>query len=130
VYVRKGKVGFAAHGQPDGGPWNKGKTGVYSEDTLRRISENNGRSNLGKVGPLNHGWLGEDAKYQAKHVWIRRHYGRADRCENLDCTYKNPKLYHWANLSGEYHRERDDYVMLCPSCHKKMDLGTAVIRLV
>lgn len=111
-------------------PWNKGKRGIYSEETLRKISENNGRGNLGKIGPLNPAWLGDEAKYQAKHMWIRRNYGKADRCENQACTYKNPKTFHWANLSGEYQRERSDYVMLCPSCHKKMDLGTAQIVLL
>lgn len=36
---------------------------------------------------------------------------------------EQPKRYEWANISGEYKRDRSDWVMLCPSCHRKIDMG-------
>lgn len=66
-------------------------------------------------------YKGINAGYTAKHHWLYKWYGKASKCENTNCTYENPKLYEWANISGKYKRERDDYMQLCPSCHRKMD---------
>ena len=68
-------------------------------------------------------WKGDLASYQAKHMWIINHYGHADRCENKECTFKEPKRFEWANVSGKLKRNRDDYLMLCCSCHRKWDMG-------
>ena len=27
----------------------------------------------------------------------------------------------WANISGEYKREREDYIAICVPCHRKLD---------
>lgn len=77
----------------------------------------------GKVGKDARCWKGESAGYVAKHLWIVKHYGSANKCENPNCKFENPKRYEWANISGVYHRERSDYMMLCPSCHRRMDKG-------
>lgn len=68
-------------------------------------------------------WKGDRCSYVAKHMWILRHYGKATKCENAHCNYPNPKRYEWANISGEYKRNINDYRMLCPSCHRKFDYG-------
>jgi len=31
------------------------------------------------------------------------------------------KKIHWANKSGEYLRDKDDWIRLCCKCHKKYD---------
>lgn len=77
-------------------------------------------------------WKGELASYSAKHMWIRKHYGKASKCENKDCKYprynskgvllEKPTKYHWANLTGKF-RDIKDYKQLCHSCHKKLDMG-------
>jgi len=77
----------------------------------------------GKIGGQARCWKGDDASYFAKHMWILKHYGKANKCENPNCKCKNPKRFEWANISGQYKRGRDDYMMLCPSCHRKMDKG-------
>lgn len=77
----------------------------------------------GRTGELSNRWKGEKASYAAKHMWIKKHYGSANKCENPECKCKNPKRFEWANISGLYHRERSDYIMLCPSCHRKIDKG-------
>jgi hypothetical protein len=80
------------------------------------------KSLLGKTGNASRAWKGVKAGYVAKHSWIKKHCGKAHKCENEECLYKNPKRYEWANVSGEYRREREDYMMLCPSCHRKKDM--------
>ncbi len=58
-------------------------------------------------------------KYIATHIWLRYHYGKANHCSN-DKTHQSKK-FEWANISGEYRRDVNDYKQLCPSCHRKMD---------
>lgn len=77
----------------------------------------------GKLGAETRRWKGDDASYVAKHMWIKKMFGKANRCENPNCAYKNPKRYEWANLSGKHLREITDYKQLCPSCHRKMDIN-------
>lgn len=73
-------------------------------------------------------WKGEKAGYEAKHREINKYYGKSSKCENLKCIYKNPKRYEWANISNKYFRRRDDYLQLCPSCHRLWDLGKIEIN--
>lgn len=86
------------------------------------------RRKFPKIGKDNPCWKGEKATYSPKHIWLHRHYGKANKCENKNCTYKNPKRYEWANISGKYLRERSDYKMLCPSCHRREDWGDCCIK--
>jgi len=81
------------------------------------------KSLIGKTGESARRWKGIDAGYVAKHRWIVKHYGKSNKCENVDCVYVNPKRFEWANISGEYKREREDYMMLCSSCHRIKDKG-------
>ena len=100
--------------------------------------------NLGKKCPETSGekngiYKGDDAKYVAKHMWIKYHYGKAIKCENKDCNYpklntrgkllEKPKLYNWANISKKYKRIRADWIMLCPNCHQQWDRGLMQIKL-
>jgi len=58
-------------------------------------------------------------EYLQIHYWIRKLYGNAYYCSN-DKLHK-AKRYHWANISGKYKRDINDYKQLCSSCHVKMD---------
>lgn len=73
-----------------------------------------------EVGELSRAWKGNEAGYVAKHMWISKHYGKANKCIKCGGVAKR---YEWANISGEYRRDISDYMMLCPSCHRKMDHG-------
>lgn len=75
------------------------------------------------IGENNHKWKGDEVGYHALHHWVRRHAGSASMCE--ECRVEGLSRYHWANISGEYQRNLDDYRQLCPSCHKSYDLGRA-----
>lgn len=75
-----------------------------------------------KTGSKHHRWKGNQAGYLAIHSWLARHYGKADHCER--CDGEKAKRFDWANLSGKYKRDVADFIQLCPSCHKKMDVSS------
>jgi len=64
-------------------------------------------------------WKGEKASYVAHHQWVRRYLGKPQKCEHCKTTAN--RMYHWANVSGEYFRELSDWVRLCVPCHSKHD---------
>ena len=71
-------------------------------------------------GSENGMWKGESASYAAKHIWMVNAFGRPQKCDNCHTTEK--RMYHWANISGTYKRERDDWLRLCVPCHKSNDI--------
>lgn len=76
-------------------------------------------SKVGLFGEKSSNWKGENAKYVAKHMWIQKRYGKATYCDN-DISHQS-RHYEWANISGKYLRDRNDYRQLCISCHRQMD---------
>lgn len=55
------------------------------------------------------------------HTWLRRKFGSANKCENPLCTGKS-KYFHWSLIKGKlYERNRDNFQMLCASCHVSYD---------
>ena len=64
--------------------------------------------------------------YRALHRYIERKYGKPTKCLHCGSTEK----LNWANKSGEYRRDFEDWLELCSSCHKKHDiLHPAKVRL-
>lgn len=61
-------------------------------------------------------------KYGAIHRWVRRKYGDNMQCEN--CGTNKSKKFEWANISGLYKLQREDWARLCCKCHRRYDLGT------
>jgi hypothetical protein len=76
---------------------------------------------LGKYGGKARRWKGDEAGYVAKHLWIIKHFGKANHC-SIDATHSG-KRFEWHNISGRYKREVEDYIQLCPSCHRFIDKG-------
>lgn len=78
-------------------------------------------------------WKGDNIGYSGLHQWIRLTFGKATKCEYKNCKYPRqnkakvwvfkPKRFEWANINGKYKRDREDWVQLCPSCHRKFDIG-------
>lgn len=92
-------------------PWNKGltrKTDKRVDSYAKKIS-----------GEKNYAWKGDDVSYRELHKWVERYYGKPSFCEH--CLSGKKKLYDWANVSGEYKRDRDDWIRLCRGCHIKFD---------
>lgn len=70
-------------------------------------------------------WVGEKVSYAALHNWIRRHFIKPSFCEYCGKFPGHDKRGHiklqWANKTGKYLREENDWICLCPSCHRKED---------
>lgn len=66
-------------------------------------------------GENHYGWKGESASYNSQHHWIRYHRERMNEC--AECG-RSTVATEWANISGEYRRDLDDYRELCIPCHK------------
>ena len=64
-------------------------------------------------------WLGDKASYYAKHMWILKYWGSADHCDL--CHKESASRYEWANKFHNESRNREDYIQLCPSCHRLYD---------
>ena len=64
-------------------------------------------------------WVGKDIGYKGLHMWLTRNYIKPQDCEK--CGSK--QRLDWANKSGEYKRERDDWLVLCRKCHYNFDWG-------
>lgn len=60
------------------------------------------------------------SEYISTHMWVKYHYGKADKCEN--CKTTEDRLFQWSNISGQYLRIRRDWQKLCVPCHKRYDV--------
>jgi ATP-dependent helicase YprA (DUF1998 family) len=115
-------------------PWNKGKTNVYTEEQLRRISEgtkvamqnpavrrkiSEGLLKVVKRGEESHRWVGDNITKKPVHKWVEKELGKPKECEN--CGDTSDRVYDWANLSGEYKRDVSDWARLCRVCHSAID---------
>lgn len=60
--------------------------------------------------------------YTGIHAWVRRNWGKANRCEI--CNKKNllSRQVHWANKDHKYSRNKDDWMMVCRQCHAEYDM--------
>lgn len=95
----------------------------HTEETKRKIS-------LSNTGEKSSQWKGDNVKYQAIHSWLRSRYGKANKCESKTCTGKS-KEYQWALLKGKkYERKRENFCMLCRSCHKKYDFKQSTLEKI
>ena len=65
-------------------------------------------------------YKGEKVTYIAKHMWLYRKFGKANRCDQADETCKG--RFEWSNVSNEYYRNIDDWQQLCASHHKRYDI--------
>ena len=90
--------------------WCKGLT---KEDyRIKKIAD--------KISGSNHyNWKGEKVTYKSLHQWINKRFGRIQKCEKCGTTLT--KRFEWANKSGKYKRDRDDWMGLCTSCHHIYD---------
>jgi len=66
-------------------------------------------------------WKGAKVGYYGIHNWLIRKFGKANKCENFNCSKKYNK-FHWAKLKDKtYERKRENFWMLCIRCHAIYD---------
>ncbi len=115
-------------------PWNKGLKGVQVAWNKGIHSGNHGNGfkkgerlgiktwNAGKIlGDKHWNWKGEEVSYTNKHARIYRKLGKPDTCVNCGKSGLTGKKIHWANISGQYKDDINDWVRLCASCHLQFD---------
>jgi hypothetical protein len=75
-----------------------------------------------KPGPDHPAWKDKPG-YRAIHQWVQRRRGKAaaHACVTADETCRG--RIEWANLSRNYRRDPADYIPLCTSHHRRLDLA-------
>jgi len=64
---------------------------------------------------------GKRIHYDVLHRDLRKKYGNATNCNF--CNTEKAKRYEWALLKDRsYSMDINDYIPLCPSCHRKYDI--------
>ena len=109
-------------------------TGKRSKAFCLKVSRAlKGRPNPNIQDEKHHAWKGKKAGYYSFHTWLKRKYGKADKCENPHCIYprwsedgkrymKAPKRFEWALIHGKTHDHKiTSYQKLCASCHRLYD---------
>ena len=76
----------------------------------------------GKRGSNANAWKGDQAGIGPIHRWMDYNYGRPKLCEGEVCSGKSD-IFEWALKKGKtYTHDRDAFLRLCRSCHRKYDL--------
>lgn len=109
--------------------YSKRNQGGWKHSNKSKGLMSNNRSGL-TTNENNPRWQGDLVSYPALHSWVRKHYHKPKACEKcgvnpgVDTLGRN-KL-HWANKTKKYLRDRKDWLALCVSCHRKLDLKNNV----
>ena len=59
--------------------------------------------------------------YSGIHAWVKRTWGKANRCELCGKQNLTGHRVHWANKNHKYTRDRNEWMMVCRPCHAKYD---------
>ena len=62
--------------------------------------------------------------YEDSHRFVVNGRGRPSEIGKCYLCFKtSSSIYHWANISQRYHKDINDFMVLCPSCHYNFDLN-------
>ncbi len=85
------------------------------------VSQVGNQKSVGKnIGEDNGSWQGEKVGYHALHDWVRYWKVPTGTCEECGASPGYGRARggtQWANVSGEYRRDLDDFRELCPGCN-------------
>lgn len=99
--------------------WFKKGKGFWTDKKRPNLKNTNAASTFFKKGqtPWNKGLLLNErvVGYAGLHAWVKRQNGKAKKCINGHIA----KRYYWANKSGEYKRDLNDWHELCQSCNER-----------
>ena len=95
------------------------KRGPTDEKIKQKIRDSQYHSNLKgtKKNEKNPAWKGEDVGYTSLHIWVNRNFEGKNFCE---ICLKEAKL-EWSNKDHKYSRNREDWQLICRSCHRRFD---------
>lgn len=61
------------------------------------------------------------SNHTAVHNWLRKHFGKADRCSRKKCK-KLSNRFEWCLLKDkEYKKIRKNFIKMCRMCHREYD---------
>lgn len=95
-------------------PWNKGGTGL-------QVAWNKGKECAWRE-EKHVNWKEVGYGYSAVHNWIRKKLPYPKRCSLCNRV----KKLEWANKSGEYKRDIEDWIALCRKCHVNYDRSIGI----
>jgi hypothetical protein len=100
--------------------WVKG----HNARTARaKLTEAIRRRNQAYAGERHPRWLADAVDYKQLHKWVNRKLTRTGRC--AECGTQPAARRDgragtdWANISGEYHRDLNDWRELCHPCNMR-----------
>lgn len=65
----------------------------------------------------------ENASYTAIHKWIKKHKPKKNNCDHCGIdALKIKKGLHLANKNHKYSRNINEWMYLCPKCHRNYDV--------
>lgn len=98
---------------------NRGRR--HTAETRRRIAE--AIQGKHRTGPHHHNWKGDAVGYRSLHEWVARHKKKAGVCSSCGTVVGTARKTgtEWANRSGHYLRDLDDFIELCVPCHRARD---------
>lgn len=128
------KLPMERKGYENNRDWNRRrfhdiKCGRIGKQATQATKDKMAKAKRGKIGAESNAFKGDAVGYKGLHSWIRVHWGTPDYCERCKCT-KPPKAYQshwfeWANVTGVYNRERENWQRLCLPCHHHEDAVNA-----
>lgn len=104
--------------------WNKGKSATWMIGNVLRKGKKNpflAKFNRSRHGKINPKWKGDSVEYRGLHLWIERTLGKSQACQHCPKAHLTGHKIHWANRSGKYLRDVNDWLRLCVKCHREFD---------
>ena len=91
-----------------------------SEETKKKIG-------IANSGPNQWKWKAQPS-YSGLHKWLVKYFGNATHCINIECLNREATRFQFALIKGKvYERNKDNFIMLCSSCHKRYDNGNLIL---
>ena len=99
---------------------------VDTPSSKRRFCSNRCKTLKQYERPENHWhYQGKAGNTAATHRWVGRTRVKPNECDWCGAPERKARdsrsLLFWANLSGEYLRDLNDWACLCMNCHWKLD---------
>lgn len=91
------------------------------QSKLHKKHNSEGHKKTAKREKERYAWKGDEVGYDGLHKWVPKHLGKPDKCEHCKKNGFSSHQIHWANKSGEYKRELNDWIRLCIKCHAVYD---------
>lgn len=90
----------------------------YGKKRSKKDKEKMSKARTGRFSMENHPkWLGNKVGYDGLHDWVYKVLGAPMECVECGKVCQNNYQIHWANKSGKYKRDKNDWIRLCVKCH-------------